>query len=363
MKKTTFSLILLVFNLLIIEGSLRIFQFFYPTSLFYRDDYNQYRGKAFSDSFGYPLNSQGFKDKEYEVKKSQGVYRIAGIGDSFAFGVVPYPHNFLTLLEDSLNQVPSLRPVELINMGIPSTGPPHYVAIITNEAIALKPDMLLLSYYIGNDLLGSSRDSRRRKLFTYSHLASILYYSYKVLFGLNNKGVYIPYGDGTSYCDTCSTFKPERYLELLEERSYVYQKNNSLFYRHLNSSFSYLREIKTICDQHNIKLVVVLIPDQVQVYPELREWLFVEGKIHEKDWDNAQPNRLIKAELKKEGVSVIDLLPEFFAARDASPLYIPNDSHWNIRGNLLAAHILERRLPEFIPKKQDSSKLLSRPSR
>lgn len=302
LKKIAFALIFVIFNLLIIEGGLRLFNYIHPTSVFYREDYNQYRGKPYSDNFGYQLNSKGFKDVEYAENKSNGVYRIVGVGDSFTFGVSPYPYNFLTLLEDSLNSMPSLPPVEIINMGISSTGPPHYLSLITDEALKLKPDMILLSFFVGNDIMESSRDSRKRKVYTYSYLASALYYVYKMSTGLSQNNLGTTYGDGYSYCDTCSFFKPEKYIEAESRRSYVFQKDNEQYKHNVNDALSYLKQIKRVCDRSGIKLVVSLIPDEMQVNTTLQRKVIDFTGISSDEWDNSQPNKLISSRLHKGGV-------------------------------------------------------------
>lgn len=347
-KKAIFWIVLLLLNLGFIEVCLRLFNYVHPTSIFFREDYNQYRGVPNSDSYGYKLNAHGFKDVEFQAVKKPGTYRIVGIGDSFTFGVAPYPYNFLTLLEDTLHTMPALPPVELINMGISSTGPPHYLSIITDEALPLKPDMILLSVFMGNDISESSRDSRKRKVFTYSYLVSSLYYIYKILTGMSQGGTPTSYGDGYTYCDSCSTFKPERYLEIESQRSYVFQRNNADFERHVKDALSYITKIDQLCKRQHIKLVVALLPDEMQIDTRLREKVRAFGKIPADAWDNEQPNRVLSAALKKAGVPVVDLLNDFVAQSQGPPLYLPNDSHWNIRGNRVAEVALAAHLPRLI---------------
>lgn len=354
LKKRTFGLIFLILNAVLIESVLRLFNYIYPTSVFYREDYNQYRGKPNSDNFGFKLNSGGFKDVEYPVEKPIGAYRIVGIGDSFTFGVAPYPYNFLTLLEESLNTLPSLQPVEVINMGISSTEPPHYLSLIQDEASGLAPDMILLSFFVGNDISGSSRDSRRRKVLTYSYLASALYYIYKVTTSLGTDKIVKTYGEGYIYCDTCGYMKPADYLSLEAEHSYLFQKDNVLFKRHLKDTFFYLKKIKNLCDRQNIKLVVGIIPDEVQVNRQLQREVISHLKMSPDAWDNAQPNRMLRSELKKMGVPVIDLLDVFLQGTSATTsTYLPRDTHWNIKGNRVAAGALAGRLPELLAKREN----------
>ncbi|WP_373515987.1 hypothetical protein [Persicitalea sp.] len=347
-KKILFTAIFLIFNLIIIELGLRLFNYIHPTSIFHREDYNQYRGKPNSDSYGYKLNSKGFKDVEYNKKKGEGAYRIVGIGDSFTFGVPPYPYNFLTLLEDTLNTVSSLPPVELINMGISSTGPPQYLSLITDEALDLEPDMVLLSFFVGNDIRESSRHSLKRRVYTYSYLTSALYYLYKASTGLSQNNMFTSYGEGSAYCDTCHAFKSSQYLDIETERSYIFQKNNPECQRNTEDALIYMKQIKSLCDRAGTKLVVTLVPDEMQINQALRQQIMTNAKISADKWDNLQPNRWVTRELIMEGIPVIDLFPAFASFPSDTALYKPNDSHWNIRGNQLAAHELAKSIPDLI---------------
>jgi hypothetical protein len=95
--------------------------------IFYSGNPDRFRGKPFAPFWNFHLNSRGFNDVEFSARKAAGTIRILGIGDSFAFGVVPYEYNYLTLVEQYLKQ--SEHNVELINMGIPAIGPKEYLVV------------------------------------------------------------------------------------------------------------------------------------------------------------------------------------------------------------------------------------------
>lgn len=60
-----------------------------PPYIFYENSYSRFRGKPLADDYDFRLNSRGFKDVERKKEKEPNVYRILGLGDSFAFGVIP----------------------------------------------------------------------------------------------------------------------------------------------------------------------------------------------------------------------------------------------------------------------------------
>ena len=163
-------LIIVLITVALGELSLRIYNSVDPLPIFYSESYNRFRGKPFAPDWNFHLNSRGFKDVEFSTRKAAGTIRILGIGDSFAFGIVPYEYNYLTLVEQDLKQ--SGHNVELINMGIPGIGPREYLSLLVNEGFALEPDRVLLSFFIGNDF----EESRKRKLISYSYVASLITY-------------------------------------------------------------------------------------------------------------------------------------------------------------------------------------------
>ena len=185
-------LIIVLITVALGEVGLRIYNSIDPLPIFYSESYNRFRGKPFAPDWNFHLNSRGFKDVEFSTRKAAGTIRILGIGDSFAFGVVPYEYNYLTLVEQYLKQ--SGHNVELINMGIPSIGPREYLSLLVHEGFALEPDRVLLSFFIGNDF----EESRRRKLISYSYVASLITY---VLERWSKFEGQSSHGDGDTYDD------------------------------------------------------------------------------------------------------------------------------------------------------------------
>jgi hypothetical protein len=71
------------------EIALRLCNKIYQSYIFYDSSRNRFRGKPLAENYGFGRNSRGFKDVERKKEKQPNVYRILGLGDSFAFGVVP----------------------------------------------------------------------------------------------------------------------------------------------------------------------------------------------------------------------------------------------------------------------------------
>ena len=321
------------------ELSLRTYNYFDPLPIFYSDSYNRWRGKPFAPNGSFHLNSKGFNDVEFNIKKAAGTTRILGIGDSFAFGIVPYEYNYLTLIEQNLKQ--SGHNVELINMGIPGIGPKEYLSLLINDGFALEPDRVLLSFFIGNDF----EESRKRKLISYSYLASLITF----ILDHRSNGQWIP-GDGR-YDDNAPTFTDKFYLELELKRSAIFWHDNRAFESDCGAlvsmqqfcfatALSYISEIKRLCDSRKIGLTIVLIPDELQVSKPLQAEVIAASGLAGASFDFALPNRLLHAKFDELKIEYVDLITEFSAESLNKRLYRPNDSHWNIAGNALAARLI-----------------------
>jgi hypothetical protein len=105
-----------------------------------------------------------------------------------------------------------------------------------------------------------------------------------------------------------------------------------------------LSRIKRVCDREGLELLVVLIPDEMQVDPELRKEMarfFADG---EAGFDLLAPNRRLAEDLRSQGIRYLDLLDPFQKAGRRARLYKPRDCHWNIAGNRLAADLVREEL-------------------
>lgn len=127
-----------------------------------------------------------------------------------------------------------------------------------------------------------------------------------------------------------------------------YQWVSSAWQDHFNN----ILEFKKIADNYGTKLLFVIIPTKGQVYPSLEDPLSEVINTY-------QPDRVLKGFLDENSFSYLDLLPYFQEyAKDENllkpggDLYWRYDSHWNIRGYNLASlltskYILENNLLEL----------------
>ncbi|MGB3535113.1 MAG: hypothetical protein WBA13_16570 [Microcoleaceae cyanobacterium] len=329
------------------EITFRIYNKINPTFVFYDYSYNRWRGKPNAEDYEFNLNSQGFKDQEFSQQKDPQTYRVLGIGDSFTFGVVPYPYNYLTVLEEQFNQAG--KNIEIINMGIPGMGPRDYLSILSNEGLDLNPDRVLISFFIGNDFTDNDLTKNVRRE-NYSYV--IEFFRSLIKIQQNYEGHIFSPRERGSYQDNQPTLSEDSFLEVEVERSTQYltdEASQTEFKELFEDAVNDIKKIKALCDYQNIALTVVIIPDEVQVNPEL------QAKIIERfELDNSSlidfklPNRLLQAELQQSNIDTIDLLDNFITISQQKRLYKPLDTHWNIAGNQLAADLIQQNLSDKI---------------
>lgn len=98
----------------------------------------------------YNINSQGFRDYEYLMKKPDGMFRIAAIGDSVTFGKgVTLNETYSKVLEEKLNHVCDKK-VEVLNFGVYGYNTAQEVATIREQALKFDPDVIVVLYVLND---------------------------------------------------------------------------------------------------------------------------------------------------------------------------------------------------------------------
>lgn len=348
LKKAGTALLILAISLAIGEVALRIANRVSPSYVFRDDSYNRFRVKPGSDFYGFQVNSRGFLDTEFSAPGSSS-FRVVALGDSFAFGVVPYPDNYLTLLEADL-ALTGVR-AEVFNMGIPRTAPADYLNLLVNEGLDLEPDLVLVSFYIGNDLIETYRSLHRNRPFhERSYVVSLLRFALRLHHRAEGGVIF----DRQVYSDDAPTFSRRSYVEIIGERAKVYLVEWEGLATSVDAAMAAIERMTAICRRRGIPVVVVLLPEETQLDRDLQAALPLTYRIYrEGRMDYLQPNRILGERLDALGVPFLDLYPAFARAAPERRLYKPHDSHWNIAGNRLAAEeiagfLADRELvPEF----------------
>ena len=98
----------------------------------------------------YTINSLGFRDREFDIKKSKGQYRILCVGDSFTFGEgVKAQEAYPQVLEKMLQT--RYKNAEVINAGISGYNTVDEYLYIREKLLFLNADLIIIGFFIGND--------------------------------------------------------------------------------------------------------------------------------------------------------------------------------------------------------------------
>jgi hypothetical protein len=93
------------------------------------------------------INSLGWRDYEYPLRKPPGVYRIAVIGDSFAANLeVPLEQTYSKILEKLLKKNVSAN-IEVLNFAIDGTGTDYHFKLLGEILSDYSPDMVVHSFF------------------------------------------------------------------------------------------------------------------------------------------------------------------------------------------------------------------------
>lgn len=97
-------------------------------------------------------NAYGMRERDVNIDKAEGMYRIAGIGDSVMFGWgVAAEETYLRLLEEALNaQASRGRRYQALNFAVPGYNTAMEVATFEHKVLPFQPDLVVL-HFVDND--------------------------------------------------------------------------------------------------------------------------------------------------------------------------------------------------------------------
>ncbi len=287
-------------------------------------------------------NAHGYPGREFRVERISGVFRVAALGDSFAVGpAVRYADNYLQLLERKLPRT------EVFNFGVSGTGPREYLTILRNEVWTYHPDLVLVSVFVGNDVTETLATPRRMDP-RQSALGLFAIRTWRLWRRRADAGA----GPSPSEPAVAPTpaLSESAFREVEARRLAVCLADPPAgMERKWRQCLAALDGIVAECRRRHVAVGFVLIPDNFQVDPAVLRLAVADGGHQPADVDITLPQRRLGAFLRGRGVPCLDLLEAF---RGCANGYAPRDTHWNARGNQVAAGAIVRWLaatPGLVP--------------
>jgi hypothetical protein len=324
--------------------------------------------------FNYWNNALGLNDVEFTVPKPSGRFRILAVGDSFTFGLVPYPQTVMTLLEARLRAVCPGMDLDVLNFGIGGTGVRDYRTIVRLGLTTYDPDLVLINFYAGNDAPSVYRyvheRSRSRPVLGASRLWLLgrntirLWRAVDVLdagrapsAGVAARGLSPRGGTPVDPAHHVSERDPALTGPIFTEAAFaeIQAEEMRRFYRPEDPAavdgawrpiLADLEAIRLEVLRQGRRLTLALYPSALQVYPgqgvALVEALRRRPRyaaLSSDAFDPSLPNRQLVAYCRRATLPCVDLTPVFVEASGSSAeaLYKQRDAHWTIRGNRVAA--------------------------
>jgi hypothetical protein len=323
----------------------------------------------------YRVNSLGFRGEEFAIERTR-VPRVVIYGDSFI-------HAEYAALEQTLARQLSGRlseqlgePVEVINAGVAGYGPDQVLRRIENELDWLRPDLLVVAIFTGNDF----GDLLRNKLYRLSSEGELEENDYvfskdiklnaaletaepvlrkvgraaKEQFLLRLKGGPGPRTEPVQKTEDTLHLHTREYLEYIIHgdsivRSLRYDPYSADIALQPDSpSATYklalmdaiIGEIHRNAKAQGVPLLLLGIPDPMDAMGGNH----ITGAVDVEKYPDYLASRLsdsIQAIAERQGIDHINLLPYFSKVDDPAELYLKGgDGHWNNVGQAYAADII-----------------------
>lgn len=321
----------------------------FPTGMFVLDEATQYRltpgfrGTAQTPEYqtAIRINSAGLReDVEFGAKKKD-FFRILAIGDSFTMGVGVDAEQAYMKLQEQLAPAHAGR-YEVINAGVPGYSPGQSLAYLEKRGLALHPDLVVMSLFVGNDIIES-----------YRQLPFYVVDGY-LTNGLPQEGVLPPsvklYLQGNSHLYqlvwpmVARVLHPSHAGELSagaqDDFRAVYSDADDARSRDVWKAVeARIARFAELSRAHAFAPVVAIVPEHKQIDEKLWKAAMKAGDGRYAYRAEAPGVRI--AELcRQHRIPAIDLLDGIRNAGTSQPLYFDVDGHFTVTGNAVAARAL-----------------------
>ena len=194
-------------------------------------------------------NRYGFRERDFQVPKPEGVFRVIVLGDSLTWGAgLSEEERYSNRLETLLGAAHPGRRVEVLNFGVPGGPTIRERDILQQYVDAADPDLVIVGFCINDPQPRSQRYSAEAE-------------KYGFLFGLLARMRYLGLSRSAVFLDRClwssleSTSLVPRWQDALQR---VYEPDSRQWRQFVEA----LSEIKSTCDDRNLPPPIFAILNQ-----------------------------------------------------------------------------------------------------
>ncbi|MBI9082651.1 MAG: hypothetical protein JEZ11_03580 [Desulfobacterales bacterium] len=283
---------------------------------------------------GMEINSHGLRDVERTWNKPPGAYRILGLGDSYTFGVgLDLEQTFVKQIQTRLR--PLLPGVDVINGGVAGYNLFQALSYFKEKGRNYVPDFVTYFFFLDDAKgLESEAEAERR----YAAAVSSASENEEDAFQQVASKSYL-YNFTTNLLTLIGgkfrSFNKASWLRSIEHRKkYFLASNNDSINGSLDMRpfTNQLAELKRLCGEMGIPLLLVVIPDSVQVADPLMQGI----------------NGIVKKICIDVDIPFLDITPRFEKEKDLNSLYLfPLDAHTSAKGNAVIAEAVVEKIAEM----------------
>lgn len=305
-------------------------------------------------------NERGWRDELHSFEKPADVYRIVLLGDSF---MEAYSVDGADALYSQLEAQAAGTPVEVINLGVGGYGTLQAYLALVEEGLAYQPDLVLLSFYAGNDLTDNDPELNSR---VRSHELQI------------DARPYLASTEPLTVTDVDYAAAVDAYEQALRR---VWFQNSALWHivelvfltegtrpeqrqalyapyfceptaeidRAWQTTDTLLLEMSKVAKQADADFAVFYTPAMPEVVPEAR--VRVLERVPAPDelcFDDPPVQKRLEELLDEHNIAYVDLLPTLRKAQlDGVTVYLSSDFHWTVAAHRLAAQTVHAELGPY----------------
>ena len=267
----------------------------------------------------YKHNSRGWRDTEHAVEKKPGIYRVLMLGDSFVWGVGVGQEDVLTyVLEDIGDNL------EVLNVSFPRWATVNEYQYFETEGIHYKPDMLVVVFFVGNDLIGNGAYEKAG------------YKGWEPPTSEKKEYVFLSYKYIQDHSRIYRRWKRKRRdLKMkwgLKPIFTEYDEDSEEW----KATTKWIDKFKALANKEGVELLFVLAPEKEQFF-------ISKGRY--------KPQKMLIDYMEKKNIAYLDLLPVFeerCGKTGQNKGYFRYDGHWNELGHRIAAE----EIYEFIKRER-----------
>ena len=288
---------------------------------------------------GFAARIESSWPRPHTPDRTGGAFRILGVADSF--GQIGGPANYHYQLESLLN-AQSLD-VEMINLSYPEYQLSDYLAMIRRFGERYHPDLVLQGFFVGNDLAASCgpllefhgltvHQNCGIKGFRPRNLVFVEWIRrFAVVLRERARRLH-----EVEQGDVAATFSQEGFLRATSSQLGFSRKSKPPADR-WHSAAQLLDQIRDEVNRLKADYVIVIHPAQYQVEENLQSELFSKLHRDRTEYDLDLPQQFLHHYCESRQVLCLDLLPEMRAKGRNGGLYLRRDTHYNEKGNKIAA--------------------------